>query len=435
MADNKMLSQEEIDAVLNASIEGDLASDAPNNEIMNSIMEIEPENAEDGFPVPDEGLLDADLEVFDKNEMDALGEIGNISMGSASTTLSELLRQKVTITSPKVKVVSQQSLYDSFQIPYIIIQVEFKSGLVGYHILVIKLKDAMVMSNLMMGGDGQVDTEEISDLEISAASEAMNQMIGTASTSLATLFGRPVNISPPITTVLNSQEKSNFKLPIGDQVVVVSFEMKIGDLVDTEIMQVLSIGTAKREAALLWHNLMGTPLEGEYPVEQPNFVEVEVEEETMEEPWTPEDIWSAEEPMFTEPVKKPTQTPAAAAAMPSGGFVPPPSAASRPSSSPGGLDFSVSGLSQVEQQKLELLLDVPLKVSVVLGRTKRPIKEVLNLTPGAIVELSSLVDEPVEVLVNGTLVARGEVVVVNENFGVRIINIMSPEERLKQLRD
>jgi flagellar motor switch protein FliN/FliY len=97
--------------------------------------------------------------------------------------------------------------------------------------------------------------------------------------------------------------------------------------------------------------------------------------------------------------------------------------------------LSFPGLSEVEQRKLELLLDVPLKVSVILGRTKKPIKEVLNLTPGAIVELSSLVDEPVEVLVNGTLVAKGEVVVVNENFGVRIISIMSPEERLKQLRE
>jgi len=99
------------------------------------------------------------------------------------------------------------------------------------------------------------------------------------------------------------------------------------------------------------------------------------------------------------------------------------------------MNLSFPGLTNVEQRKMELLLEVPLKVSVVLGRTKRPIKEVLNLTPGAIVELNSLVDEPVEVLVNGTLVAKGEVVVVNENFGVRITNIISPEDRLKQLKE
>ncbi|MFZ5644586.1 MAG: flagellar motor switch phosphatase FliY [Bacillota bacterium] len=421
MVDNKMLSQEEIDAVLRASLEGEPA-EAP--------VEAETSFAEEATSATDFIQEDPEkdvTEVLDQSEIDALGEIGNISMGSASTTLSELLHQKVLITSPKVKVVSQESLYQSFEVPYIIIQVEFKSGLVGYNILVIKLRDAMIMANLMMGGEGQVETEEITEIEISAASEAMNQMIGTASTSLATMFGRPVNISPPITTVLNSEDRSKFMLPIGESVVVVSFQMKIGDLVDTEIMQVLSIGTAKREAALLWHNLMGTPLEGEMAEDEPSFVEVEPE--VTEEPWPSEELWPAEEPVVRETVETSWQEPAAT--VPTGGGYAPPAKPSQPQA----LGFSFPGLSEIEQRKLELLLDVPLKVSVILGRTKKPIKEVLNLTPGAIVELSSLVDEPVEVLVNGTLVARGEVVVVNENFGVRIINIISPEERLKQLRE
>lgn len=232
MVDNKMLSQEEIDAVLKGSVGGGSAETAIDTEMV-SVGDTVPEMVQtENTDSPEE------LEVLNQSEVDALGEIGNISMGSASTTLSELLRQKVIITSPKVSIISQDTLYESFEVPYIVIQVEFKSGLVGYNVLVIKLKDAMAMSNLMMGGDGQVETEEISELEISAASEAMNQMIGTASTSLATMFGRPVNISPPITTVLNNEDRSKFKLPIGDNVVVVSFAMKIGDLVDTEIMQV-----------------------------------------------------------------------------------------------------------------------------------------------------------------------------------------------------
>lgn len=420
MVENKMLSQEEIDAVLNASVGGGPAetADEPGSiPVEQTVTELAQDENTD---------LSADSDVLDQSEMDALGEIGNISMGSASTTLSELLRQKVSITSPKVNIISQETLYESFQVPYIVIQVEFKSGLVGFNILVIRLKDAMVMSNLMMGGEGQVETDEISEIEISAASEAMNQMIGTASTSLATLFGRPVNISPPITTVLNNEDRSKFTLPIGDKVVVVSFALKIGDLVDTEIMQVLSISTAKREAALLWHNLMGTPLEGEDSEEQPSFVEVEEEESS--EIWPSEEVWpEIEPPGAGELLQTPIQEPAAA--IQRSGYSPAPSQAVPAQT------LSFPGLSQAEQRKMELLLEVPLKISVILGRTKKPIKEVLNLTPGAIVELTSLVDEPVEVLVNGTLVARGEVVVVNENFGVRVISIISPEERLKQLRE
>ncbi|MFZ5650401.1 MAG: flagellar motor switch phosphatase FliY [Bacillota bacterium] len=420
MADNKMLSQEEIDALLKTS-SGDLTEEPAQEELAASREEFAAE-AESGI-------------ILDQGEIDALGEIGNISMGSAATTLSELLRQKVKITSPKVKLVSQRDMFDAFQVPYIIIQVEFKAGLDGYNILVIKLKDAMIMSNLMMGGDGVVETEEISDLEISAASEAMNQMIGTASTSLATLFGKTVNISPPVTTVWSSEENANFRLPIGETVVIVSFEMKIGDLLDTEIMQVLSINTAKREAALLWHNLMGTPLPEGEEAEQPPYAGAEAVEK--EEPWLSEDIWQEDHPAAAPPVQDVQHAPDAKRPAPGMG-------------QPGGMDFgsqytntapaeaqsvTFPGLNPLEQKKLELLLDVPLKVSVVLGRTKRPIKEVLSLTPGAIVELDSLVDEPVEVLVNGTLVARGEVVVVNENFGVRITNILSPEDRLKKLKE
>ncbi|NHM28234.1 flagellar motor switch phosphatase FliY [Desulfofundulus sp. TPOSR] len=332
-------------------------------------------------------------------ERDALGEIGNISMGSAATTLSELLNQKVTITSPRVLTCTQEEFFAGFKVPYVIIQVEFKEGLKGFNVLIIQLKDAMVMADLMMGGDGTNVAEQISELELSAASEAMNQMIGTASTSLATIFRRTINISPPQTTVLEvSEGGAGYRLPTEDPIVVVSFKMTIGDLVDTEIMQIMSLETAKEEAAMLLEQLMAQTAA---PAPEPAVGRQKA-------------------------VPPPEPQPAAARAEP-----PPARAVGAP---PGGDERRAFGtLSEEEQRKLELLLDIPLKVSVVLGRTRRPIKEVLGLTPGAIVELSSLVDEPVEVLVNGTLVARGEVVVVNENFGVRITSIISPEERVEQL--
>ncbi|MCL6477588.1 MAG: flagellar motor switch phosphatase FliY [Peptococcaceae bacterium] len=417
-----MLSQVEIDALLKASSEG------------------EPEGASDQPTMPEEavdspaGKEENGAALLDDNEKDALGEIGNICMGSASTTLSELLRQKVTITSPRVVVMSQAELFESFKVPYVIIQVEFTVGLDGFNILVIKLRDAMVMASLMMGGDGEVQSEEISEIELSAASEAMNQMIGSASTSLATMFGRAINISPPHTIVLEKQDIKDFRLPIGSEVVAVSFEMKIGDLVDTEIMQVLSVETAKKEAALLWQDIID-PAE---PNGEEAGYDITGSDTTVEEGddnWLSKDIWpgenqesqAAEKLEETKAFKEPPVVDWATASSQGAAGT-----RGRPTVSDG---FKFSGLSPAEQKKLELLLEVPLKVSVVLGRTRRPIREVLNLTPGAIVELNSLVDEPVEVLVNGTLVAKGEVVVVNENFGIRISNIVSPEERLRKLKE
>ncbi|SHJ01415.1 flagellar motor switch phosphatase FliY [Desulfofundulus thermosubterraneus] len=409
VSDNsQFLSQEEIDALLKAAA-GEPAPEAADEVAATAAPALEVEvpaaapgeNPELAAGGP-AGTSHAESEApttgcspavnLTPEERDALGEIGNISMGSAATTLSELLNQKVTITSPRVLTCTQEEFFSSFKVPYVIIQVEFKEGLKGFNVLIIQLKDAMVMADLMMGGDGTNVAEQISELELSAASEAMNQMIGTASTSLATIFRRTINISPPQTTVLEVSEGGvGYRLPTEDPIVVVSFKMTIGDLVDTEIMQIMSLETAKEEAAMLLGQLVA---ETTAPPPEPAAGEQEA-------------------------APKPEPQPAAARAEP-----PPASSGER---------RAFGTLSEEEQRKLELLLDIPLKVSVVLGRTRRPIKEVLNLTPGAIVELSSLVDEPVEVLVNGTLVARGEVVVVNENFGVRITSIISPEERVEQL--
>lgn len=444
MADGQMLSQSEIDALLRAAVgeEAEKASGGRDEALQNGQVT---------GPTPQKEYLNAE-------EKDALGEIGNITMGSASTTLSELLQQKVVITSPRVNCISQSELFDSFGVPHIVIQVEFTSGLQGYNVLVIRLRDAMVMASLMMGGDGTALPEAISELEISAASEAMNQMIGTASTSLANMFGRSINISPPVTTVLE-ERLENFRLPTSDTLVVVSFDMQIGNLLNTQIMQILSIETAKEEASLLWDYLMGmSSPAGDKTPEASSHETGDFKEDYrrgLDIPGSLEELTAFPEITGTSRQEGQMQGFNAGQGFP-GDPTPPergwPEAdqlagagyygrqgfPSQPSGTytgmPGQGSPAFPALSQAEQRKLDLLLDVPLKVSVILGRTKRPIKEVLNFTPGAIVELTSLIDEPLEILVNGTLVARGEVVVVNENFGVRITNIISPEERLKQLK-
>ncbi len=406
MSDRNMLSQEEIDALLRA------AKDVPDGQ-----DEQDPEEMEKAKEVPgtDE---EAPLPDLTQAEKDALGEIGNISMGTAATTLSELLRQKVIITSPKVTTCLQKDLFASFQVPYILIQVDFKTGLQGFNVLIIKTKDAAVIADLMLGGDGTRPAEGISEMELSAASEAMNQMIGAASTSLSTIFKRTINISPPVTTVLEVTDGAkDYRLPARDPIVAVSFKMTVGELLDTEIMQIMSIETARQEANLLLGQLTGAKaaadagepaLREELPGEREKASRPEDEE-------APQAVQKAAQSAWEEAAASTLERDKAS-------FF-----AQRP--------FAVTGplLTEAEQQRLELLLDIPLKVSVILGRTKRPLKEVLSLTPGAIVELSSQVNEPVEILVNGTLIARGEVVVVNENFGVRITNIISPRERIQQL--
>ncbi len=407
---SKLLSQEEIDALMNGGSMSNTPEPLP-----------EPgENLADGeYTVPEEtavtdvtGNMAGDLSILmSPEEKDALGEIGNISMGSASTTLSELLSQKVNITSPRVKIVSKKELFDSFEIPYMVIQVDFSEGLNGYNLLVIRLSDAATMASLMMGGDGTPLSEEISEMEVSAASEAMNMMIGTAATSLSQMFNRPVNISPPVTNLLRTKRDPLASPPekIEEIIVVVSFNMKIGDLVDTEIMQIMGVETAKEEASLLLSDIMDSPETKQAPVELGVETAGSDELESLAN-------------MMAEEIKP----------APPADSVPPPHVPELPRLA-AQAGFQVPSLGSLEQRNLELILDIPLKVSVILGRTRRPIKDVLRIAPGSVVELDSLADEPVEILVNGTLVATGEVVVVNENFGVRITNIISPMERIKRL--
>lgn len=379
---NQLMSQEEIDA------------------LMNGQGIIEPAGESGGTPAAASQTNQLTVE-----EIDILGEIGNISMGSAATTLSELLNQKVTITSPKVREITKQELFNSFIVPFMVIKVDFSEGINGYNILILNTHDAMVMANLMMGGDGSAIAEEMSEIEISAASEAMNMMIGTASTSLSQVFNRTVNISPPSSELFKNTESSDRNAPeaIEENIVVTSFRMTIGELVDTTLMQVMGIQTAKEEAALLLQDLndmaglVSAPEASAQTTAEPEVAAAlagAMEDETMS---------SAAAEVISHPALK------------------------------AATDLATTPLSKIEQRNLDLILDIPLKVTVLLGRTKRPIKEVLSMVPGSVLELDALADEPVEILVNGKLVAMGEVVVANENFGVKITNIISPIERIQRL--
>lgn len=404
MMSDGLLKQEEIDALLNAS-ETEPAR-------VGAVMEDLPGGSQASeAPVTETGMVD-DLK---NEEKDALGEIGNICMGAAATTLSMLLNQKVNITSPQVTITALDDLLSGFTVPYMTIYIEYIEGLSGFNLLMIKLEDAAVLADLMMGGDGRNISEELTDIGISAAAEAMNQMIGSASTSMSSMFGRTVNISPPSTIVYRREDDSkSFQLNVDSPVVVASFKMTIGEILNTQIMQVMSIETAREEARFVIGNLYDDL--DEAPDSQEPIVTDEITELADE---LADDLLSDLQEGVAEP-----DLPELVSSMGASG------PKTRPQQVFTGTPVAPQGW---DQKRLNLILDIPLKVTALLGRTRWPIKDILGIVPGSVVELENMVDEPLEILVNGILVAMGEVVVVNENFGVRITSIIGPEERLQKI--
>jgi flagellar motor switch protein FliN/FliY len=347
-------------------------------------------------------------------EKDLLGEIGNISMGSASTALYQCINQKVNITTPVVTETTLEEIKEGFEAPTIVLEVEYTTGIVGRNILIIRTDDAAVIANLMMGGDGKPEKHDLTEIEISAVSEAMNQMIGSAATSMATMFSRKVDIAPPVSKIWKDRdEELSDNIPEEEKIIRVNFKMTIGDVVDSNIMQIFPASTAKKIVSIMMGKEDGEPTN--------NVVEPRVSEPMKDVPHKePEravqnDVRTNYEPQI--PVAQQSMATAAPVEVHEARFEPLGEATN--SSSP---------------QNIDLILDVPLDISVVLGRTKKSIKDILSLGTGSLIELDKLAEEPVEILVNGKKIAFGEVVVVDENFGVRITNIVSGAERLKSLR-
>lgn len=267
---NNFLSQEEINALLSGE-----STDSEDSNVSSSASE----NMEDAITETDKDLL---------------GEIGNISMGSASTALYQLINQQVNITTPVVSVTTLKEIKEGFETPNIVLDIEYIAGIVGRNILIIKTYDGLVISNLMMGGDGKVtDVHELSELEISAVSEAMNQMIGSAATSMATMFGRKVDISPPTSKVVTDDlVPISDSIPEDQPIVKVSFKMTIGDIVDSNIMQIFPIETAKNIVAIMTGEDSGDKTDEQQP------------EKPKEEPIVNKEIHTQPEPQIQQTVSE-----------------------------------------------------------------------------------------------------------------------------------
>ena len=422
-----MISQEEIDALLNGGAMP--VADAP---------------AAGGADVPVEDPL-SDM------EKDALGEIGNISMGSAATTLSVLLGHKVSITTPTVSIDTLSAIQNNYPMPYLVVEVGYTIGIDGNNILAIQATDAAIIADLMMGGDGTNPNPDIGEIQMSAVGEAMNQMMGTVATSLSTMFNKKIDISPPKVNLVDmGNDESVTDLVSKDEAVVkISFRMEVDGLIDSEIMQILPVDVARE----MVNRLMGggdpepEPAPAPAPVAPPPPPAPEPmpapQPAAAPPPMAPPPMMDmTQQPMMPQPQMMPQQP-----MMPPPGYGMPPQGYAMPQGY--GMQARVdSGVPvqnaqfmplstapvQVNDANIGLILDVALQVTVELGRTKKTIKEVLDLTTGSIVELDRLAGEPVDINVNGKLIAKGEVVVIDENFGVRITDIVSPQERAMKLQ-
>lgn len=419
------LTQEEIDALLNGATSEPAASDSASNEEASSVLS--------------DDLLSS-------MEKDALGEIGNISMGSAATTLSVLLGHKVNITTPTVSVDTMSTIQNQYPMPYLVVEVGYVIGINGNNILAIQASDASIIADLMMGGDGLNPQEELTDIHMSAVGEAMNQMMGTVATSLSTMFNKKIDISPPKVNLidLGAEDKITDLVNNDEPVVKTSFRMEVDGLIDSEIMQILPLDVAKEMVSFL----MGGGAEAEAqeaPAPEPAPAPVAPEPAPVAadpapaapapQPAASQYAAPPQPPQYASPTQQPQYTAPPMGAQPV--YAPPAYANNVVSSGVPVQNAQFAPLTnepvEVNAANISLIQDVPLQVTVELGRTKKSIREILEFSTGSIIELDKLAGEPVDIHVNGQLTAKGEVVVIDENFGVRITEIVSPMERVQSL--
>lgn len=338
-------------------------------------------------------------------------------MGTSATTLFTLIGQKVNITTPTVDIVTLNEMANKYALPFVAVEVGYKEGLTGSNLLVLKEDDVKVITSLMMGGDGETNLpEELDEIHLSAISEAMNQMIGSSATALSDMISKKIDINPPKVYKVNlSNENYDFKFMKNDeQIVRISFKMTIGNLVDSNIMQLLPIDFAKSlvdnmlygDSEDLSANKKDNNNNNESTFIDNSYVE-EVSNTTQENTYvTQENTYNQkqhiESPVNVQPVKFES--------------------------------FESQNINSNNMpENIDIIKDVLLNVTVELGRTKKSIDDILEFSPGKIIELDKLVGEPLDILVNSKKVAKGEVVVIDENYGIRITDIIKPEKRLRSI--
>lgn len=315
-------------------------------------------------------------------------------MTAGSQAISQALGKSVVLSHPEVSRLSAESLLKDTTSHQVMIQTGYQSGRDFPLLFLIKDYDVAVIFDILMGKDGRNPDLEIGDLQISAIGEVMNQLIGAAATAISSELGTQLAMKPPASESLNLEQQS-LPAPYGeDPLVCVRYQLTIEGVLDSEIFELWPLVDAEA-----FHRQFTTPAPSAAP---------------------------------------PPTMPPTGHEQHHQSYAPPPQQAQYPPQSVQSVQFAPLGASSMAPQaagSLDRILDIPLKVTVELGSSRLKVKNVLELAKGSVVELDKLSGEPVDLLVNGRLMARGEVVVINENFGVRISEILGPEARLQHFSD
>ncbi len=365
-------------------------------------------------------------------EIDTIGEILNISMGAAATAVSLMLSRQVVITTPSVRVIESKDFDFSRLEPAMGIEIRYKEGLHGSNIMIMSVKDARAIVGLLLqdtGGEESVSDGEMDELQISALGEIMNQMMGASSTALATFLNRSIDISPPESFGLNDSPERLSPIHQQAYIVTVSFQFQVEGLLDSEFITVMPVDFTKElvqsamsmgesasdgeavqdDGGVTGHRQVPTPVyEADYPDEAPRVRKKAAEPAPARTPPPP--------PRRVAPPPEPAQD----------------RRAPRKSVEVAPLQFANLDPSEeydAEQVNLDLVMDIDLSVVVEIGRIKKLVKEIVALRAGSIIELEKQAGEPVDIMVNGKLIARGDVVVIDDNFGVRVTEIVGSLSR------
>ena len=398
--------------------------------------------------------------VFNAMELDAIGEVMNISLGSSATAVSNLLDHRVDITTPSVSVVPVEEFSIGDLEPAIAIEIKYVSGLEGSNIMLLKRGDVKVIVDILMGGKTPDEEFELNELTISAVCEVMNQMMGAASTALSDFLGRSVNISTPQSFTLDDikQFKEDHFQTSDGMLVVVRFTLSIENMLNSEFVNVMSVDLARELLGGFDMDISSlssepAPAPAPEPAPAPAAAASDGGKMSQEEIERLMGGMSAPAPAPTPaaPAQQPMQQPAMQA-QPMQGMMPQQMPAGYPGVVPGmmpqqmpmqqpmyyqpdpkvvnakplslpTLDLSKE-LGEEQAQNLELIMSVPLEVSVEIGRTRRKVEDVLTFSKGSLVVLDKLAGDQVDLFVNGLCVARGDVVVIDDNFGVRITEVL-----------
>lgn len=408
------------------------------------------------------GQVESPLNIDDylnAEERDVLGEIGNMCMGASVTTMNELLGRKVTITTPSISMHTPDSLGKEYPAPIVVVEVQYTEGLMGNNLLLLKEYDVALITDLLLGGEGNIDPENVvlDEIQLSAIREVMNQMVGASATSLATILNRTVNISTPRSRRLMLRDENLSEL-IHDKILVkISFKMDIENLLESEIMQVWPASFAKDLVKCLLNpedetneilHIEQVAVNGankddtSFGQNAPNQSEIQysqaaelynsaqtaktIPRSTQNAQYAPDDY----APRSNDLLRSAAQAPRNGNSL---GASPIRRAENVEAKAVRYPAFDAPGpvkQPDVQNENLGLLMEVPMQITVELGKTRKKIRDILDFNMGSVVVLDKIAGGAVDILVNGTPIARGEVVVIDENYGVRITEINT--DKLKE---